>query len=80
MRGHAFTAAGAAVHSRWFHYGLTSNDVVDTAQALQCAQASALVKAGIARLGAALKAQAHKYKDTVQMGRTHGIHAEPVTF
>ncbi len=73
-------AKGQAEHSRWFHYGLTSNDVVDTAQALQIRQASALIAEGIEKLLAALKARALEHKDTVQIGRTHGVHAEPITF
>ena len=66
--------------SRWFHYGLTSNDVVDTAQALLVKQASELIDAGIVRLGAALEKRAWEFKDTPQIGRTHGVHAEPITF
>ena len=73
-------AAGAAEASRWLHFGLTSNDVVDTAQALQIKEASALIAAGLSGLSAALKVSAWKYKDTVQIGRTHGMHAEPITF
>lgn len=73
-------AAGAAESSRWLHYGLTSNDVVDTAQALQIKQASGLVLAGIDRLLEVLQARAFEFKHTVQIGRTHGIHAEPITF
>jgi adenylosuccinate lyase len=71
---------GAAEHSRWFHFGLTSNDVVDTAQALQIKQSSAIIAQGIADLLAALKQRAFEHKDTVQIGRTHGVHAEPITF
>lgn len=66
--------------SRWFHYGLTSNDVVDTAQALLIKQASALIDAGIVKLAAALEKRAWEFKDTPQIGRTHGVHAEPITF
>ncbi len=73
-------AAGHADASRWLHYGLTSNDVVDTAQALQIAQASKLLAAGLAGLRAALKERAFEFKNTVQVGRTHGVHAEPITF
>jgi adenylosuccinate lyase len=73
-------AAGQAKSSRWLHYGLTSNDVVDTAQACLIAQASGLISKGLERLLAALKQRAHEHKDTVQIGRTHGIHAEPITF
>jgi adenylosuccinate lyase len=73
-------AAGAGEASRWLHYGLTSNDVVDTAQALQVAQASKLILAGVDKLLEALKRRAHEYKHTPQIGRTHGIQAEPITF
>lgn len=73
-------AAGAGEASRWLHYGLTSNDVVDTAQALQVAQASKLILAGVDKLLEALKRRAYEFKDTPQIGRTHGIQAEPITF
>jgi adenylosuccinate lyase len=73
-------AAGAAGSSRWLHYGLTSNDVVDTAQALQIKSASSLIAAGLSDLSAALKKLAFEHQHTVQMGRTHGMHAEPITF
>ncbi len=73
-------ASGHAEASRWFHYGMTSNDVVDTAQALLVAQASAVIAAGIDSLAATLKTRAFEFKDTVQIGRTHGIQAEPITF
>jgi len=66
--------------ARWLHYGLTSNDVVDTAQALVIREASALIEAGLEAFGKALKARALEFKDTPQIGRTHGIHAEPITF
>src|SRR5579859_1248991 len=70
-------AAGHAEASRWFHYGLTSNDVVDTAQALQLKQASALLLDGLTRLREVLKRRALEFERTVQIGRTHGVHAEP---
>jgi adenylosuccinate lyase len=73
-------AKGVAESSRWLHFGLTSNDVVDTAQALQIKNASALITKGLAGLSDALKKLAYEHKDTVQMGRTHGMHAEPITF
>src|SRR5713226_5082131 len=73
-------AAGQADASRWLHYGLTSNDVVDTAQALILSQASALLVEGAEVLCASLERRAFEFKDTVQIGRTHGIHAEPITF
>ncbi|HZU24169.1 MAG TPA: adenylosuccinate lyase [Bryobacteraceae bacterium] len=73
-------AAGHAEASRWLHYGLTSNDVVDTAQALLLKQASGLIRADIQELLAVLKTRAFEFKETVQIGRTHGIQAEPITF
>ncbi|MGH9524154.1 MAG: adenylosuccinate lyase [Terriglobales bacterium] len=79
----AFTTAVAekiGPESRWLHYGLTSNDVVDTAQALQLKAASERILAGIERLREVLRRRAFEFKDTPQIGRTHGIHAEPITF
>ena len=76
----SMSASGHADASRWLHYGLTSNDVVDTAQALQIAQASKLLAAGLTELRTALRNRALEFKDTVQVGRTHGVHAEPITF
>jgi adenylosuccinate lyase len=79
----AFTTAVAEVvgpESRWFHYGLTSNDVVDTAQSLLVKQASDIIRADLARLTDVLKRRAWEFKDTPMIGRTHGIHAEPITF
>jgi len=73
-------AAGAAEVSRWLHYGLTSNDVVDTAQALQIRESAALILGGLDKLLAALKDRAFEFKRAVQIGRTHGVHAEPITF
>ena len=73
-------AKDAGEASRWLHYGLTSNDVVDTAQALQIRDASFLIAAGLGDLSAALRALALTHQHTVQIGRTHGIHAEPITF
>ncbi len=73
-------AVGQADASRWLHYGLTSNDVVDTAQALVLQQASALLRQGVENLMASLKRRAFEFRHTVQIGRTHGIHAEPITF
>ncbi len=72
--------AGHAEASRWLHYGLTSNDVVDTAQALQLQQASAILLRGIDELMEVLRERAFEFRNTVQIGRTHGVHAEPVTF
>jgi adenylosuccinate lyase len=79
----AFTTAVAEIvgpHARWFHYGLTSNDVVDTAQALLIQQASALIASDLERLAEVLERRAWEFKDTPMIGRTHGIHAEPITF
>jgi adenylosuccinate lyase len=71
---------GLDAESRWLHYGLTSKDIVDTAQALQVKEASALIKEGIAALLAVLRRRAVEFKHTPTIGRTHGIHAEPTTF
>ncbi len=81
----AFTLAvgesiGDPEAARWLHYGLTSNDVVDTAQALQIREASRLIDAGLKRLGEVLEKRAREFQHTPQIGRTHGIHAEPITF
>jgi adenylosuccinate lyase len=79
----AFTTAVAEIvgpHARWFHYGLTSNDVVDTAQALLIQQASVLIANDLDRLAEVLERRAFEFKDTPMIGRTHGIHAEPITF
>jgi adenylosuccinate lyase len=73
-------AQGLGEQSRWLHYGLTSNDVVDTAQALQVKEASALIQKGIESLLTVLKRRAIEFKHTPTIGRTHGIHAEPTTF
>jgi adenylosuccinate lyase len=72
--------AGHAEASRWLHYGLTSNDIVDTAQALQLQQAAAILLGGLEGLSAVLARRALEFRHTVQIGRTHGVHAEPVTF
>ena len=81
----AFTVAvgetvGDPEAARWLHYGLTSNDVVDTAQALLVHEASALIERGIERFGEILERRAWEFKDVPQIGRTHGVHAEPITF
>ncbi len=79
----AFTPAVAekiGPQSRWLHYGLTSNDVVDTAQALQLHQASKIILEDLHRLRDVLRRRAFEFKDTPMIGRTHGIHAEPITF
>jgi adenylosuccinate lyase len=79
----AFTTAVAekiGPDSRWLHYGLTSNDVVDTAQALQIREASQIIRQDLADLSSVLKKRALEFKHTPTIGRTHGIHAEPTTF
>ncbi len=79
----AFTTAVAekiGPESRWLHYGLTSNDVVDTAQALMVKEASAILLADLRALHDVLKRRALEFRHTPMIGRTHGIHAEPITF
>jgi adenylosuccinate lyase len=65
---------------RWFHYGLTSSDVVDTGLALQIRDAGAVLMAGVERAFGAVVTRAEEHRETLQIGRTHGIHAEPTTF
>ncbi|HYX53731.1 MAG TPA: adenylosuccinate lyase [Candidatus Limnocylindrales bacterium] len=79
----AFTTAVAekvGPEARWLHYGLTSNDVVDTAQALQIKEASKIIRADLERLKEVLGRRAQEFRHTPIIGRTHGIHAEPTTF
>jgi adenylosuccinate lyase len=81
----AFTMAvgetiGDPAVARWLHYGMTSNDVVDTAQALLVRDASHLIEKDLVLFGEILDVKAHQYRHTPQIGRTHGIHAEPITF
>jgi adenylosuccinate lyase len=66
--------------ARYLHVGMTSSDVMDTALAIQFKEASAILERDIKDLMRVLRRQAHKYKWTVMIGRTHGIHAEPITF
>src|ERR671911_1864982 len=65
---------------RWFHYGLTSSDVLDTALSLQIREAGELVLEGIESALEAVVGQAEKHRTTLMIGRTHGVHAEPTTF
>jgi adenylosuccinate lyase len=65
---------------RFFHYGLTSSDVVDTALSLQVRDAGALLVEGLERALQAVVARAEEHRETLIMGRTHGVHAEPTTF
>ncbi|MCX6408903.1 MAG: adenylosuccinate lyase [Actinobacteria bacterium] len=66
--------------SRWVHYGMTSSDVLDTGLALAMVQSGTLLVAAQAALTQALKARALEHRDTLCVGRTHGVHAEPTTF
>jgi adenylosuccinate lyase len=81
----AFTIAvqesvGDPEAARWLHYGLTSNDIVDTAQSLVVRDASRLILQGLQRYLSVLERRAWEFKDTPEIGRTHGVHAEPITF
>jgi adenylosuccinate lyase len=71
---------GDPAAARWLHYGMTSNDVVDTAQALQVRDASKLIERNLVLFGEVLDLRAHEFRYTPQIGRTHGVHAEPITF
>jgi adenylosuccinate lyase len=75
--GESIGDPGAA---RWLHYGMTSNDVVDTAQALLVRDASLLIEGALARFSDVLSRRAQEFRHTPQIGRTHGVHAEPITF
>jgi adenylosuccinate lyase len=79
----AFTTAVAeqvGPSARWLHFGLTSSDVIDTAQALQMREACDLVLQGLSGLMHTVRARAEEHRTTVMIGRTHGVHAEPMTF
>lgn len=73
-------AENVGPESRYIHYGMTSSDVLDTGLALQMREAGEVLIENTKRLIAVLKRQAKKHKDTAMIGRTHGIHAEPITF
>src|SRR4051794_21505688 len=73
-------AASAGPAGRWIHFGLTSSDVLDTALALQLQAAGRQLVAGAWELYEALAEQARAHVDTIAVGRTHGVHAEPTTF
>ena len=78
----AFTTAVAekvGPSARWLHFGLTSSDVIDTAQALQMREAAGLIVKGIAGLMEAVRERAEEHRRTPMIGRTHGVHAEPMT-
>ena len=76
------TAVGEQVgpSARWLHFGLTSSDVVDTGLALQMREAIDLILADLAALAAAVRQRAEEHRSTPMIGRTHGVHAEPITF
>lgn len=79
----AFVSAVAETvgeEGKYIHFGLTSYDVVDTALSALMVEAADIVIADLERLGEALARRAHEFKDTVMIGRTHGVHAEPITF
>src|SRR5437762_5775225 len=79
----AFTTAVAehvGPSARWLHFGLTSSDVVDTAQALQMREACDLLISDIQALAEAVRVRAEEHRATPMIGRTHGVHAEPMTF
>jgi adenylosuccinate lyase len=73
-------AAAVGEHGRWVHYGLTSSDVLDTALALQLTEAGTILLQGATAYRDALVAAAREHAETVCVGRTHGVHAEPTTF
>ena len=73
-------SASAGPGGRWIHYGLTSSDVLDTALALQIRRAGVPIVAGARELATALAERAREFADTLCVGRTHGVHAEPTTF
>jgi adenylosuccinate lyase len=79
----AFTTAVAehvGPSARWLHFGLTSSDVIDTAQAIQMREACDLLLADLEGLMQAVQLRAHEHRRTPMIGRTHGVHAEPMTF
>ncbi len=78
----AFTtsvAENVGAAARWLHFGLTSSDVVDTAQAIQMREACDLIVKGLAGLMEAVRLRAEEHRHTPMIGRTHGVHAEPMT-
>jgi adenylosuccinate lyase len=79
----AFTTAVAekvGPSGRWLHFGMTSSDVIDTAQALQMREACDVILKDLDALGSAVRARALEHRRTPMIGRTHGVHAEPMTF
>src|SRR5213076_1684803 len=79
----AFTTAVAehvGPSARWLHFGMTSSDVIDTAQALQMREACDLILSDLDTLSDAIRDRALEHRRTPMIGRTHGVHAEPMTF
>lgn len=79
----AFTTSVAeslGEESRWVHYGITSSDCIDTAVALQMRDSLKIILDDIAQVREAIKVRAYQHKDTLMVGRSHGIHGEPITF
>jgi adenylosuccinate lyase len=79
----AFTTAVAekvGPSARWMHFGMTSSDVIDTAQAIQMREACDVILRGMDALGEAIRDRAFEHRATPMIGRTHGVHAEPMTF
>lgn len=79
----AFTTSVAeslGEESRWVHYGITSSDCIDTAVALQMRDSLKIILDNIAQVREAIKTRAYEHKDTLMVGRSHGIHGEPITF
>src|SRR5204862_2664485 len=79
----AFTTAVAehvGPSARWLHFGLTSSDVIDTAQALQMREACDVILKDLDELADAIRDRAFEHRRTPMIGRTHGVHAEPMTF
>ncbi|MGH7992752.1 MAG: lyase family protein, partial [Limisphaerales bacterium] len=77
------TAVAGKIHdnaSRWFHFGLTSSDIIDTAFAVQMVQSADILIQDVRAVRASIAKQARQYKFTPSIGRSHGIHAEPTTF
>jgi len=78
----AFTTAVAeqvGEAARWLHFGLTSSDIIDTAQAIQMREACDVILEGLQGLAAAIRVRAEEHRHTPMIGRTHGVHAEPIT-
>jgi adenylosuccinate lyase len=73
-------AASVGPAARWMHQGLTSSDILDTTLGVQLTEACGILTEDLAALRAAIAAQARRYKMTPMIGRSHGIHAEPITF